>query len=58
MLLTRRLLGHDGFISPWRDEGLNAYCPTSVCPNGFLGLPATQPNPALGTVTQYLSAGS
>jgi hypothetical protein len=37
---------------------LNGYCPTSVCPNGFVGLPTTVPNQALGTITQYLSAGT
>ena len=58
MLLTVGYSGMHGSHIPMADEGLNAYCPTSVCPNGFLGLPATQPNPALGTVTQYLSAGS
>jgi hypothetical protein len=29
-----------------------------VCPNGFAGLPTSVPNAALGTVTQYLSAGT
>ena len=57
MLLTVGYSGMHGSHIPVGDEGLNAYCPTSVCPTGFLGLPATQPNPALGTVTQYLSAG-
>ena len=42
---------------PVGDFGLNAYCPTSVCTNGFAGLPSAAPNPALGTVLQYFSAG-
>jgi len=58
MLLTAGYSGMHGSHIPVADEGLNGYCPTSVCPNGFLGLPAVQPNPALGTVLQYLSAGS
>jgi hypothetical protein len=47
-----------GVHIPVADEGLNGYCPTSVCPNGFAGLPTSTPNLALGTVTQYLSAGT
>jgi hypothetical protein len=43
---------------PVADEGLNAYCPPDVCPGGFAGLPTAAPNPALGTVTQYFSAGN
>jgi hypothetical protein len=49
--------GMHGEHIPVADEGLNAYCPPSVCPNGFAGLPAAPPNPALAVVTQYLSAG-
>jgi hypothetical protein len=47
-----------GIHIPVADGGLNAYCPASVCPSGFAGLPTTVPNAALGTVTQYLSAGT
>ena len=49
--------GMHGSHIPVGDEGLNGYCPPSVCPNGFAGLPASAPNGALGVVTQYLSAG-
>ena len=58
MSLTANYSGMHGIHIPVADGGLNAYCPASVCPNGFAGLPATVPNAALGTVTQYLSAGT
>lgn len=58
MGLTINYSGMHGIHIPVADEGLNGYCPASVCPNGFLGLPAAPPNLALGTVTQYLSAGT
>jgi hypothetical protein len=58
MLLSVNYSGMHGVHIPVADEGLNGYCPTSVCPNGFAGLPTSTPNLALGTVTQYLSAGT
>ena len=58
MLLTLNYSGMHGYHIPVADEGLNGYCPPSTCPNGFAGLPASPPNPALGLVTQYLSAGT
>ena len=56
-LLTVNYSGMHGDHIPIGDFGLNAYCPTSVCPNGFAGLPSAAPNSAFGTVLQYLSAG-
>jgi hypothetical protein len=50
--------GMHGSHIPIADEGMNGYCPPSVCPNGFAGLPSAPPNAALSLVTQYLSAGS
>ncbi len=50
--------GMHGSHIPVADEGLNGYCPESACPGGFRGLPAAPANPALGAVTQYLSAGA
>jgi hypothetical protein len=58
MALTVNYSGMHGIHIPVADEGLNGYCPPSVCPNGFAGLPAAPPNMALGTVIQYLSAGT
>ena len=56
--LTVNYSGMHGIQIPVADEGLNGYCPPSVCPNGFAGLPAAPPNAALGLVTQYLSGGT
>jgi Carboxypeptidase regulatory-like domain len=56
-LVTVNYSGMHGDHIPVGDFGLNAYCPASVCPNGFVGLPSTVPNAAFGTVLQYLSAG-
>jgi len=56
-LLTVNYSGMHGIHIPVGDGGLNAYCPTSVCTNGFAGLPTAAPNPAFGTALQYLSAG-
>jgi len=58
MGLTVNYSGMHGIQIPIADEGLNGYCPLSVCPTGFVGLPTAAPNGALGTVTQYLSAGT
>jgi hypothetical protein len=49
--------GMHGIRVPVPDNGLNGFCPTSVCPGGFAGLPSSAPNPAFGTVSQYISAG-
>lgn len=58
MLLSTNYNGMHGEHIPVADAGMNAYCPPSVCPGGFAGLPAAPPNAALGRVTQYLSAGT
>lgn len=58
MALTVNYSGMHGIHIPIGDQGLNAYCPGSVCPGGFAGLPGGPPNAALGQVTQYLSAGT
>ena len=58
MMLTVNYSGMHGAHIPVADEGLNGYCPPSVCPNGFAGLPAAPANAALGPVLQYLSAGT
>ena len=57
MLLSLNYSGMHGVHIPVGDFGLNAYCPPTVCTNGFVGLPSAAPNPAFGTVLQYLSAG-
>ncbi len=57
MGLTVNYSGMHGTQIPVADEGLNGYCPLSVCTSGFAGLPTAAPNGALGTVTQYLTGG-
>jgi len=58
MLLSVNYAGMHGSHIPVDDAGLNGYCPTAVCTNGFVGLPSTVPNAAFGTIQQYLSAGN
>jgi hypothetical protein len=58
MLFSANYSGMHGIHIPVSDQGLNGYCPTTVCTSGFAGLPTTVPNAALGTVFQYLSAGT
>lgn len=57
-VLTVGYSGMHGIHIPIGNEGVNGYCPPSVCPGGFAGLPAAPPNAALGSVTQYFSAGT
>ena len=58
MVVTAAYEGMHGIHIPFGDQGLNGYCPPSVCPSGFAGLPSAPPNASLGTVTQYLSAAT
>ena len=58
VVLRLNYSGMHGSHIPIADEGMNGYCPPSVCPNGFAGLPSAPPNAALSLVTQYLSAGT
>ena len=58
MILSLNYSGMHGSHIPIDDGGFNAYCPASVCPSGFVGLPAAAANPAFGTVQQYMSAGT
>lgn len=50
--------GMHGKQVPIGAQAINAYCPPSVCPGGFAGLPAAPPSAAFGTVNQYFSAGN
>jgi hypothetical protein len=49
-------VGNHGFHETAFENNQNAYCPTSTCPNGFIGLPTTQPDQRFGTVTQIETA--
>jgi hypothetical protein len=61
MVLTVNYSGMHGVHLPLANFGINGYCPPnasgSPCPNGFAGLPATPPDPALGTIYQYTNSG-
>ncbi len=58
MVLNLNYSGMHGSHIPVDDEGLNAYCPTSICTSGFAGLPTAPANAAFGLVQQYFSAGT
>jgi Carboxypeptidase regulatory-like domain len=45
-------VGNHGIHQTDQNNGVNGYCPTSSCPNGWLGLPATQPDPRFLEVTE------
>jgi hypothetical protein len=49
-------VGNHGYHETAFENNQNAYCPTSTCPNGFIGLPAAQPDQRFGTVTQIETA--
>jgi hypothetical protein len=45
-------VGNHGYHETAFFNNLNAYCPAAACPNGFLNLPAAQPDTRFGTVSQ------
>ena len=55
-ILDLNYVGNHGAYEPLANAGVNAYCPTSACPGGFVGLPTAPPDPRFGTVTQYQSS--
>jgi hypothetical protein len=57
-LLSVNYAGMHGIHVPVGLGNINAFCPPSVCLNGFAGLPSEAPNPAFSTMTQFLSAGT
>jgi hypothetical protein len=50
--VTINYVGNHGYHETGFFNNQNAYCPPSTCPNGFINLPATQPDPRFLTVTQ------
>ncbi len=44
-------VGSRGYNETFPFNGINGYCPTSQCPNGWPGLPTTQPDGRFVTVT-------
>ena len=45
-------VGNHGTHQTVLNNGVNGFCPAPVCPNGFAGLPATQPDSRFLTVTE------
>jgi hypothetical protein len=50
-------VGNHGIFIPVFLSGINAYCPPSACPRGFIDLPASAPDPRFSAVTEVHSAG-
>jgi Carboxypeptidase regulatory-like domain len=50
-------VGNHGYHETVQNNVVNAYCPTSVCPSGFPGLPATQPDARFTTALQIQNIG-
>jgi len=49
-------VGNHGVHEAVQFNGLNAYCPPSVCPFGFSGMPAAPVDPRFGVVNEVRSA--
>jgi hypothetical protein len=56
IVLTVNYVGNHGYHETAFFNNMNAFCPASVCPVGFPGLAATQPDQRFGTVTQIETA--
>jgi hypothetical protein len=54
MILSANYSGMHGIHIPVPDQGMNGYCPPTVCTAGFVGLPSAAPSAAFGNVVQYL----
>lgn len=57
MRVSLNYVGNTGSGELLENEGLNGYCPTSYCPSGYTGLPATVPDSRFKTVTVLTSEG-
>jgi len=55
--VTLNYVGNHGIHETVQFNGVNGFCPTSKCPNGWPGLPAAQPDPRFSTVTEYNTVG-
>lgn len=52
MSVSLNYVGNAGTGEIFENAGYNGYCPASLCPGGFAGLPAAAPDPRFGTVTE------
>ena len=57
MMLSVNYAGNHGIYLPIQNNGVNGYCPPSVCPTGFAGIPSAPPDPRFTTVTQIQNSG-
>jgi hypothetical protein len=57
MLLSVNYAGNHGIYLPIQNNGVNGYCPPSVCPGGFAGLPSAPIDSRFVTVNQIQSNG-
>jgi hypothetical protein len=55
--LTLNYVGNHGIFIPISLSGINAYCPPSACPGGFIGLQAAAPDARFSAVNEVHSAG-
>jgi hypothetical protein len=61
--VTINYVGNHGIHETMLYNGVNGFCPATdpgngiFCPNGWRGLPATQPDPRFSTITEYNTEG-
>lgn len=55
--LNLNYVGNHGIFIPISLSGINAYCPPSACPGGFIGLPDAAPDARFSAVNEVHSAG-
>ena len=55
--LSLNYVGNHGIFIPISLSGINAYCPPSACPGGFIDLPAAAPDARFSAVNEVHSAG-
>jgi hypothetical protein len=56
-VITLNYVGSHGIHETAFFNGVNGYCPVSTCPNGWLGLPSTAPDPRFATVSEANTVG-
>jgi len=56
--LTLNYVGNHGIHQTAFFNGVNGYCPTSICTNGWPGLGTTLPDPRFATVSEANTVGS
>ena len=57
MSVSINYVGNAGSGELFENAGFNGYCPTSLCPTGYSGLPSSAPDARFATVTELDSNG-